>query len=127
MGQLIALPKQMTPFALTALPSPAGQISKFVLTATPWNSDEPSIFRGFVHVEDLLEELADLGTDEESREAVRRSLLAGAACTLPRVWLDPPRAEALKAAGRTTNYASQRRQPLVLPLATSFARSAQRR
>ena len=127
MGQLIALPKQVTPFALTALPSSAGQISKYVLTATPWNSDEPSSFRGFVNVDDLLEELADLGTDEESREAVRRSLLAGAACTLPRVWLDHPRAEALRAAGRPTNYGVQRPQPLVLPLATGSTRPAHRR
>jgi hypothetical protein len=90
MGKLIQLPKQLRPFALSATPARPGTMSKFVLTATPWNTDEAAIPHGFIRIADLLDELRELGADHVIIGSVRRSLEAGRACVVPKIWLTPP-------------------------------------
>jgi hypothetical protein len=93
MGKLIRMPKKVEPYAFWAVPTRSGGVSKYVLTATPWNSDEASKARGFVTMADLLDELAELGADKSILGSVRRTLEAGCACTIPRMWLTPPQVE----------------------------------
>lgn len=93
MGKLINMPKKLEPYAFWAVPSTTGAVSKYVLTATPWNTDEASRARGYVTMADLLEELALLGADSEVQGSVRRSLNAGCACTIPKMWLTPPQVD----------------------------------
>ena len=93
MGKLIQLPKQTRPFALAATPARPGSLSRFVLTATPWNTDESAIPHGFVRLADLLDELAELGADRVIIGSVRRSLEAGRACVIPKIWLTPPQVQ----------------------------------
>ena len=93
MGKLINMPKKLEPFAFWVVPAKNGGVSKYVLTATPWNSDDASRARGYITMADLLEELACLGADQTVRGSVRRSLEAGCACTIPRLWLTPPQVD----------------------------------
>jgi hypothetical protein len=96
MGKLIQLPKQRRPFALSAKPSRPGSLSRFVLTAMAWNTDETSTPHGFIKLADLLDELTELGADRAIRGSVRRSLEAGRACVIPKMWLTPPQIELFK-------------------------------
>jgi hypothetical protein len=96
MEKLIQMPKQVRPFALSARPAQPGCISKFVLIATAWNSDEAATTHGFVEMADLVDELADLGADRTMKESVIRALEAGRACVIPKLWLTPPQVELLK-------------------------------
>jgi hypothetical protein len=90
MGKLIQLPKQLRPFALSAKPARPGSLSRFVLAATPWNTDESATSHGFIRLADLLDELTELGADRAIIGSVRRSLEAGRACVIPKMWLTPP-------------------------------------
>jgi hypothetical protein len=90
MGKLIQLPKQLRPFALSAKPARPGSLSRFVLAATPWNTDEPAASHGFIRLADLLDELTELGADRAIIGSVRRALEAGRACVIPKMWLTPP-------------------------------------
>lgn len=92
MGKLLRMPKKIDPYAFWAVPTRSG-VSKYVLTATPWNTEEASKARGFVTIDDLLEELQDLGADRSLLGSVRRTLEAGRACALPKIWLTPPQVE----------------------------------
>jgi hypothetical protein len=96
MRKLIQMPRQVRPFALSASPACSGYISKFILAATAWSSSDPATIHGFVELADLLDELADLGADRSMIGGVRRSLEAGCACVIPKVWLTPPQVELLK-------------------------------
>ena len=100
MGKLIQLPKQLRPFALAATPARPGTLSKFVLTATPWNTDEAGMPHGFVRLADLLDELTELGADRAIIGSVRRSLEAGRACVIPKMWLTPPQVQLFKKPAR---------------------------
>lgn len=90
MGKLIQLPKQVRPFALSAKPARPGSLSRFVLAATPWNTEEAAASHGFIRLADLLDELTDLGADRAIIGSVRRALEAGRACVIPKMWLTPP-------------------------------------
>jgi hypothetical protein len=90
MGKLIDMPKQLRPFALCATPARSGCISKFVLTATAWNTDEAPTPHGFIELADLLDELTELGADRTMIGSVSRALEAGRACVIPKMWLAPP-------------------------------------
>jgi hypothetical protein len=109
MGKLIQLPKQLRPFALSATPARPGTLSKFVLTATPWNTDETAMPHGFVRLVDLLDELRELGADHVIIGSVRRSLEAGRACVIPKMWLTPPQIQLfrkpVKRAGLVRDFA----------------------
>ena len=72
MGKLIQLPKQLRPFALYAKPARPGSLSRFVLTATAWNTDETPTPHGFTKLADLLDELTELGADRAIIGSVRR-------------------------------------------------------
>lgn len=100
MGTLIQLPKQIRPFALAAKPSHPGSMSKFVLTATAWNTDETPTPHGFARLVDLLDELTELGADRAIIGSVRRSLEAGRACVIPKMWLTPPQIQLFKKPAR---------------------------
>jgi hypothetical protein len=93
MGKLIQLPKQVRPFALSAKPARPGSLSKFVLAATPWNTEEAAASHGFIKLADLLDELTELGADRAIIGSVRRSLEAGRACVIPKMWLTPPQVQ----------------------------------
>jgi hypothetical protein len=93
MGELIQLPKQLRPFAMSAKPARPGSLSRFVLAATAWNTDEPAASHGFVRLADLLDELTELGADRAILGSVRRSLEAGRACVIPKMWLTPPQVQ----------------------------------
>jgi hypothetical protein len=90
MGKLIQLPKQLRPFALSARPARPGSLSRFILIATDWNTDEVVMPHGFISLADLLDELSDLGADSAILGSVRRSLEVGRACVIPKMWLTPP-------------------------------------
>jgi len=90
MGKLIEMPKQVQPFALFAKPAHSGCISKSVLTATSWNTDEAAASHGFIELADLLDELTELGADRSMIGSVSRALEAGRACVIPKMWLAPP-------------------------------------
>ena len=96
MGKLIRMPGQLRPFALSASPCRSAFLSKFVLTATAWNTDEATTPRGFIRLADLLEELAELGADRAVIESVSRALEAGRACVVPKMWLTPPHVQLFK-------------------------------
>jgi hypothetical protein len=110
MGKLIRMPKQVRPFALSATPAQPGCISKFVLTAMPWDANEGSESHGFIKLADLLDELAELGADRSMIGSVRRALEAGRACVIPKVWLAPPQIHLFKkpakSAGLLQTFAS---------------------
>ncbi len=109
MGQLIRMPKQVRPFALSVTPALPGCLSKFVLTATAWNSDDAAICCGFVSLPDMLDELSDLGADSAMMRSVSRALEAGSACVIPKLWLTPSQLELFrkpaKAAGSLREFA----------------------
>jgi hypothetical protein len=96
MGKLIQLPKQLRPFALAAKPARPGSLSRFVLTATAWNTDETPTPHGFTELADLLDELTELGADRPIIGSVRRALEAGRACVIPKMWLTPPQIQLFK-------------------------------
>jgi hypothetical protein len=96
MGTLIQMPRQVRAFALSAAPGRPGSMSKFVLTATPWNSDEQATSHGFVELADLLDELAELGADRSMIGSVSRAMEVGRACVIPKLWLTPPQIEFFK-------------------------------
>jgi hypothetical protein len=96
MGKLIQMPKELRPFALAATPAHAGSMSKFVLTATPWNTDEAATPHGFIRLADLLDELTELGADRAILGSVSRALEAGRACVIPKMWLTPPQVQLFK-------------------------------
>lgn len=96
MGKLIQLPKQLRPFALYAKPARPGSMSRFVLTATAWNTDETPTPHGFIKLADLLDELTELGADHTIIGSVRRALEAGRACVIPKMWLTPPQVQLFK-------------------------------
>jgi len=100
MGKLIQLPKQLRPFALAAKPARPGSLSRFVLTATAWNSDETPTPHGFTKLADLLDELTELGADRAIIGSVRRALEAGRACVVPKMWLTPPQVQLFKKPAR---------------------------
>jgi hypothetical protein len=100
MGTLIQLPKQLLPFALYAKPSRPGSLSKFVLTATAWNTDETPTPHGFIKLADLLDELSELGADRAIIGSVRRALEVGRACVIPKMWLTPPQIQLFKKPAR---------------------------
>ena len=109
MGQLIQMPKQVRPFAISAAPAQPGCLSKFVLTATAWNSDEAATCYGFVTLPDLLDELSDLGADGAMIRSVGRALEVGSACVIPKLWLTPSQLELFrkpsKASGTLRSFA----------------------
>lgn len=96
MGKLIQLPKQLRPFALYAKPARPGSLSRFVLTATAWNTDETPTPHGFIKLADLLDELTELGADRAITGSVRRALEVGRACVIPKMWLTPPQIQLFK-------------------------------
>src|SRR5579871_4252453 len=96
MGKLIQMPEQLRPFALSATPSRSGCISRFVLIATAWHTDETATSRGFVRLADLLDELTELGADCAVIGSVSRSLEAGRACVIPKMWLTPSQVQLFK-------------------------------
>jgi hypothetical protein len=100
MGKLIQLPKQLQPFALSAKPARPGSLSRFVLTATAWSNDETPTPHGFTKLADLLDELTELGADRALIGSVRRSLEAGRACVIPKMWLTPPQVQLFKKPAR---------------------------
>lgn len=100
MGKLIPMPKQVRPFALSATPAQSGCISRFVLTAMPWDANEGAVSHGFIRLADLLDELAELGADRSMIGSVSRALEAGRACVIPRVWLAPPQVDLFKKPAR---------------------------
>lgn len=100
MGKLIQLPKQLQPFALSAKPAHPGSLSRFVLTATAWSSDETPTPHGFTRLADLLDELTELGADRAIVGSVRRSLEIGRACVIPKMWLTPPQVQLFKKPAR---------------------------
>lgn len=111
MGKLIQMPKQVRPFALSATPAQLGCISKFVLTATAWDTNEANLSHGFIKLADLLDELTELGADRSMIGSVSRALEAGRACVIPKVWLAPPQVhlfkKPVKGAGLLRAFASR--------------------
>jgi hypothetical protein len=120
MGKLIEWPLQDQPYAFCVTPYRSGGASKFVLIFAPWKSDESVAARGFVRLADLLEELAAMGADRAIIESVRRSLEAGAARTIPKMWLTPLQVGLLKSPTKRVTLKGLRRLTTRRPLLAAF-------